>query len=205
MKIIVRHMPEPAGDLPAPARLAFRAQMSQTARVNRTGNESAEERTETTLEALRAPLVGYFRKRVHQQDDVPDLVQEVFLRLTTRGGLQDIDNLTGYVFQIAASVLTDRQRRRIVRHQDLHVELDPERMGEPEIGPDRIVAGRQALQAAIAALDRLPERTRTIFVLRRLEGMRYLDIAKRLGLSVSAVEKHMVRAVEHLATIGPLR
>ncbi|MDI1296884.1 MAG: sigma-70 family RNA polymerase sigma factor, partial [bacterium] len=77
--------------------------------------------------------------------------------------------------------------------------------GESDIGPDRILAGREALKTALAALERLPERTRTIFVLRRLEGMRYLEIARRLGLSVSAVEKHMVRAVAHLAATGDIR
>jgi RNA polymerase sigma factor (sigma-70 family) len=157
------------------------------------------------LEELRAPLTGYFRRRVREQDDVLDLVQEVFLRLSTRGKFDDIDNLRAYVFQVAASVLADRHRRRTVRHQDVHVQLDSERMTEPEIGPHRIVAGRQALKAALAAMDTMPERTRTIFVLRRLENMRYLDIAKRLGLSVSAVEKHMVRAVQHLASIGDFR
>jgi len=45
-------------------------------------------------------------------------------------------------------------------------------------------------------------RTRTIFILHRLEGRRYRDVAAQLGISVSAVEKHMVRAVQHLtATI----
>ena len=157
------------------------------------------------LETLRAPLTGYFRRRVRQQDDVSDLVQEVFVRVSTRGSFDDIENLRGYLFQVAASVLADRQRRRTVRHQDAHVEFDPERMGEPEIGPDRILAGREALAAALAALETMPERTRTIFVLRRLEGLRYLEIATRLGLSVSAVEKHMVRAVEQLAALGDIR
>ncbi len=78
-------------------------------------------------------------------------------------------------------------------------------MGEPDIGPHRIVAGREALKAALVAMDAMPERTRTIFVLRRLENMRYLEIAERLGVSVSAVEKHMVRAVQHLAAIGDMR
>ena len=44
----------------------------------------------------------------------------------------------------------------------------------------------------------MPERTRHVFVLRRIEGLRYQDVAKRLGLSVSAVEKHMQRAMLHL-------
>jgi len=46
----------------------------------------------------------------------------------------------------------------------------------------------------------LPERTRVVFVLRRLENLSYSEIGLRLGLSVSAVEKHMLRAVRHLAT-----
>ncbi len=132
-------------------------------------------------------------------------MQEVFLRLSNRGGLDDIANLRGYAFQVAANVLSDRQHRRTVRQMDDHVELDPDHAGDPEIAPDRILAARMELQAAIAALNQLPERTRTIFVLRRLEGMRYLDIAARLGLSVSAIEKHMVRATAHLAAMGNRR
>lgn len=157
------------------------------------------------LQALRDPLIGYFRRRVPDQDDVQDLVQEVFLRLSARGAGQGIDNLRGYVFQVAASVLVDRARRRVVRRQDAHVELDLERAAAANLGPDRIVAGRQALKAATAVLDRMPERTRTIFVLRRLEGMAYRDIAARLGVSISAVEKHMLRATEKLARLGDAR
>ena len=63
----------------------------------------------------------------------------------------------------------------------------------------RIVAGGQALAEVASVLDALPERTRTIFVLRRIEGMRHKEIALRLGISVSAVEKHVVRAIEALA------
>jgi RNA polymerase sigma-70 factor (ECF subfamily) len=58
--------------------------------------------------------------------------------------------------------------------------------------------GKERLVRATAVLLELPERTRVIFVLRRLEGMRFNDIAARLGISVSAVEKHMQRAITHL-------
>ena len=157
------------------------------------------------LEDLREPLLGYFRRRVFDRHEAPDLVQEVFLRLSTRGDAERIEHLRSYVFQVAASVLADRQRRRTVRHAEAHIPFDPERSAEAEIGSDRIVAARDALKAALRAVDRLPERTRTIFVLRRLEAMPYRDIADRLGISVSAVEKHMVRAVTHLANLEHLR
>jgi RNA polymerase sigma-70 factor (ECF subfamily) len=61
------------------------------------------------------------------------------------------------------------------------------------------VGARQELHAATLALLRLPERTRTVFILRRLEGMRFHEIASHLGISVSAVEKHMVRAIHQLS------
>jgi RNA polymerase sigma-70 factor (ECF subfamily) len=67
-----------------------------------------------------------------------------------------------------------------------------------DFSPEHVLLGRERLARATAVLLELPERTRVIFVLRRLEGMKYLDIAARLGISVSAVEKHMERAVARL-------
>jgi RNA polymerase sigma-70 factor (ECF subfamily) len=69
-----------------------------------------------------------------------------------------------------------------------------------EIDPERVLCGKEELRAATTALLSLPERTRTVFILRRLEGYRYRDIAAHLGISVSAVEKHMVRAIHHLSS-----
>ncbi len=57
---------------------------------------------------------------------------------------------------------------------------------------------RQSVAALKAALAELPERTQTVFVLHRFEGLRYGEIAVTLGISVSAVEKHMMRAMSHI-------
>ena len=48
------------------------------------------------------------------------------------------------------------------------------------------------------ALLELPERTRAIFVLQRFEGLKYKEIADRLGISASSVEKHMMSAIKHI-------
>lgn len=164
------------------------------------GDAAAARNDAFTLQAaaMRSPLLAYFRRRVREASDVEDLVQEVFLRLTVRGTPDHLDGASGYIFQTAASVLADRHRRRTVRHADDHVLLDPETHGETDFDPHRITVGRQALCAAAAALLTMPERTRTIFLLKRLEGLRHQAIAIQLGISVSAVEKHVVRAMEHL-------
>ena len=150
------------------------------------------------VERFRTSLQRYFIRRVRDRAEAEDLVQDVFVRLTRRGGLGDVTNLSGYIFETAASVLQDRARRRHVRAADAHDIFDNERHAGEDFAPDRVFDGKERLSRVGAALLELPERTRHIFVLRRLEGMRYNDIASQLGISVSAVEKHMQRAVAFL-------
>jgi len=151
-------------------------------------------------EILRGALTRYFQRHVRDSNEIDDLVQEVFLRIVKRGNCEQLEHLEGYVFQTAASVLKDRWRRRKSRLSDQHVPFEPELHGGTEPGPDQLLMGRQTLKTAGLILLELPERTRVVFVLRRLENLSYSEIGLRLGLSVSAVEKHMLRAVRHLAT-----
>ena len=147
---------------------------------------------------LRRSLSAYFARRLRDVSDVDDLVQEVFARIVARDSTTPIGHLGKYLHQTAGSVLADYARRRSARRVEAHVEFDPDQHGESDFDPERIVAGRQDVATATAALLSLPERTRTIFVLRRLEGVPAREVAKQIGVSVSAVEKHMVRAVRRL-------
>jgi len=151
-------------------------------------------------EAFRAPLTRYFARRVRNAADVEDMVQEVFERLIKRGDIGSVEMVGAYVFETASTVFTDRFRRRSVRHADEHDEFDDNLHGDVYFSTERVVIGRERLASATTALLELPERTRQIFVLRRLEGMSYLDIEARLGISVSAIEKHMQRAIAHLTS-----
>jgi RNA polymerase sigma factor (sigma-70 family) len=154
-------------------------------------------------EPLRQSLSRYFSRRIHDATEVEDLVQEVFTRIVARDSTQPILHLGGYVFQTAASVLADRARRRAVRQVVAHVSLQEDHHTDEDFDAERVLVGKQDLRAATAALLSLPARTRTIFVLHRLEGWKYRDIAVCLGISASAVEKHMVRAIQHLsASLG---
>jgi RNA polymerase sigma factor (sigma-70 family) len=150
------------------------------------------------LERYRRALIGYFRRRVHDLGEAEDLAQEVFVRILSRGDVAAIADVRAYLFEVALSVLVDRARRDKVRHKATHQSFDPEGHGAEDFASDRIHLGKEALGRATAALLELPERTRIIFVLRRLEGMKYSEIAHKLGISVSAVEKQMLRAMSYL-------
>ena len=150
------------------------------------------------LERYRPALIGYFRARVGDLAEAEDLAQDVFLRMLRRGDVAAIGDIRAYLFEIALSVLIDRSRRDKARRKAEHQTFDPDDHGAEDFASDRIYLGREALSRAMVALLELPDRTRTIFVLRRLEGMKYSDIARRLGISVSAVEKQMLRAMLYL-------
>lgn len=150
-------------------------------------------------DSLRRSLARYISRKVNDPSEVEDLVQEVFVRVAQRAGTADIQHLSGYLFQTARSVLADRQRRRAARMEDHHIPFEPDTHGGQEIDAGRQLEAKAELRSAAEALLDLPERTRTIFVLRRLEGLRHREIADQLGISVSAVEKHMLRAITHLA------
>ena len=148
--------------------------------------------------SMRSALARYFQRRVGDANEVEDLVQEVFLRMVRRGASSELEHLDGYVFKTAASVLMDRHRRRKARQADRHVPFEPELHAGEAPGPERALIGMETIEAIGVALLELPERTRRIFVLRRMEGLSTPEIGRRLGVSGSAVEKHMLRAVRHI-------
>lgn len=152
------------------------------------------------LERLREGLASWFRRRTGDPVEAQDLVQESFLRVSQRENAANFDHLEGYVYRVAANILTDRHRRRLSHHAADHVDLDGAILPADDRDPHRDLEARQRLAAAASALEKLPERTRTIFILRRMEGLRHKEIALRFGISVSAVEKHMMRAMEALSS-----
>jgi RNA polymerase sigma factor (sigma-70 family) len=151
------------------------------------------------LAAVRGALTRFFRSRAIPAEEIDDLVQEVFLRIVRRGGSQALDNIEAYAMATASSVIADRSRRRTSHHVDAHVSFHPDLHAGQDLAPDRILAGREALHATTRALMELPERTRRVFILRRLEGLPFREIAVRLGISLSAAEKDMLAAIRHLA------
>jgi len=146
------------------------------------------------LPALRA----FFAKRA-RWEDVDDMVQDVMLRMQLRQSDCRIENIQGYLFQVAASVLADRGRRDQVRHRTAHGELTENDHPVEELSPERVLQGREQMNLLVNAIAELPERTRQAFVLHRFEEMTYTAIASHMGISTSGVEKHIMKAIRHLA------
>jgi RNA polymerase sigma factor (sigma-70 family) len=143
-------------------------------------------------------LRAFFTIRV-KSDDVDDMLQDVALRVHVCRRDDAILNGRAYLFQVARSVITDRRRRAVSHGRDRQEQLAPDHDLVEERCPERILLGKQRLAEVMRLLQLQPERTREIFRLHRLEHASYGEIADRLGISVSAVEKHVMRASRHLA------
>jgi RNA polymerase sigma-70 factor (ECF subfamily) len=146
----------------------------------------------------RIPLRRFFERRLKASPDSEDLVQEVFMRLIRQEHIDDVRNLDGYVFQVAANALRDHARRWSLRKQEANpVPLDSDVL-EGGFTPERVLLGQESLERLIGALHELPATTQAIFALYHFEGVAQVDIARKLNMSLSTVEKHMGRANRYL-------
>lgn len=150
------------------------------------------------------PLRSYFLRRVRDRHDAEDLTQEVLLRVLRAGEGEAIERPESYVFKVAANLLKDL-RRQTTRRSTVMVQPvgDPQEAQDAlvdERSPERVMLGQATLAQVLQALGELSELTRNVFILFRLENMKQKDIAALYGIAQSTVEKHVMRAVLHLAT-----
>ena len=142
------------------------------------------------MERYGPGLRRYFAKRVPPAE-AEELVQDVFLAMHARNAADPIDNVQGYLFRIAANLLAKRRELGHAGLDDLHDLAEG-------FSPERILIGRQEAARVLVAIRNLPPRTREAFALHRFEDMTYEAIARRLGISVSAVSKLVARALAHV-------
>lgn len=155
------------------------------------------------FQRLRPSLLRFFRRRLGQGADVEDMVQEVFMHLARQDGAAQIRDPERYVFRVATNVLRDRLRRNAVRHHGEHVSLDEvESLGEAP-SEEQVYADRELLRQVLETLAELTPKCRTSFLLHRFEGLSYSEIARRLGVSRSAIEKQMMHVIQVLSERFP--
>lgn len=144
-------------------------------------------------------LYALLRRQSFQRCDKEDILQEILLRIWARSQDKEIVYHKSYFFRVARSVLIDRARRASVRQSKCHCTLEDGHDPVDPLDPGRIVLAREELTRLEDGLSKLPQRTRDIFVGARVEGKCVKAIAEDFGISVSAVEKHLSKALVSLA------
>lgn len=150
---------------------------------------------------LETALMQFLRRNWHNESDIADLRQEVYVRVFEAALRTVPDQPRHFVFTTARNLLIDRVRRENVVPIDAVTDLDALGIAIEAPSADRTVMAREELRKLQSALDRLPAKYRDVIILHRVEGLNGREIAVRLGISPSAVSKHIDAGMRALADI----
>ena len=152
-------------------------------------------------------LRNFIRKRVPNEADVEDLLQEVFYELVEANRLlMPINYVTGWLFRVARNRITDLfRKKRPGSFSDAAVKgesgelLEIENMlPSPDAGPEAIYVRNFVLDELESALDELPEEQREVFIAHELEGRSFKELAAERGVSINTLLSRKHYAVLHL-------
>lgn len=148
---------------------------------------------ETLFKDHFASLCGFAGKYIPDRDDAKGIVHEVFVGFWEK--FESLPSDTNY-----RSYLYTAVRNRCLNHirdKKKHVMLDAIR--EQEFATENTSSETEELSKAIdAGMESLPERCREVFELNRIEGLKYAQIAEKLGISIKTVEAQMSKALSVL-------
>lgn len=127
-----------------------------------------------------------------------EVVQDAFLEIIAYSKGREIRKVDNLLSRIVRSVALRRIRDR-KKHSGLVWSEAGEGLVDLAADPERSLIGAQRLQRVMAAIDSMPAKRREVFLLHRVEEMTYPQIARRVGVSIKTVEKHMHLAMLQLS------
>jgi RNA polymerase sigma-70 factor (ECF subfamily) len=134
-------------------------------------------------------------RRTNNSAEAEDLLHSAFVKFHDYQLQHEVANPAAFIIKTACNLRIDNLRR-----QKKTVDVTLAEGVEDKLPlQDEVVTSRERLKRVQAGLDRLPPKTRTIFMMHRWHELEYQEIADRLEISVSSVEKHMARALLFLS------
>lgn len=140
----------------------------------------------------------YARRLTGDATEAEDIVQEAYARLFSLGDWASIVNPHAFTMRIIHNVATDRFRRAEVVRIDRGAALQALELEDEAPLPDSVAHHRTELRRLAALLDTLPDRCHEAVRLRRIEGLPPGEVAEKMGISVSTVEKHLTKGLRLL-------
>jgi RNA polymerase sigma-70 factor, ECF subfamily len=149
--------------------------------------------TEKVWEEFHPRLKQFILKRIPDEQNAEDILQEVFLKIHARiATLRDEEKLQSWMYQIARNAIADYYREHKATVELSEALLLPE---EPLVEDDVV---KDLLPGVKAMVDSLPDEYREALILTEYEGLTQRELAERLGLSFSGAKSRVQRAREKL-------
>jgi RNA polymerase sigma factor (sigma-70 family) len=148
-------------------------------------------------------LTRFLSGRVGSRHEVEDIAQESYLRICALDDPRVLDNPRAFLFRTAANLAIDHRRKQDVRRRGLNVgapdgnaDTDVETVAADAPTPEDIASARERLAILKRCIADLPKKCRAVFVLHRFHGLSHKQIAAQQAITVAAVEKHIMRALD---------
>ena len=144
-------------------------------------------------------LIRYFKQRMRDDEDANDLMQEAFARLAAHMRTKILVHPASYLQRIARDLLVDRMRsaRRAAATIGQRLDELPEIGAAPEQSSG--IERQDVMRPYKAAVDGLPDQTRQVFLMHRVENLTYREIGEKLRIAVPTVQYHLGRALARIA------
>lgn len=141
-----------------------------------------------------------FLNRWPNRDEVHDLRQEVYIRVYEAAAkARPTTSPKTFLFQTARHLLIDRVRRSRVISIEGVADLDVLNVLVDDVSPEKRAHARQELNLLARAFGRLSPKCREVIWLRRVDQLSQREVAARLGITESSVEKHVIKGTRLLA------
>src|SRR5713101_9998103 len=156
-----------------------------------------DQRISDAINREQVRLRNFIRKRVADQSDADDILQEVFYELVEADRMmKPVEQVTAWLFQVARNRITDLFRKKrpealtndpVAVTKDGEVLLLEDLLSSPDAGPEEAYARSVLLEELDAALDELPEDQREVFIAHELMGYSFKELAAQTGVSVNTL------------------
>jgi len=140
---------------------------------------------------LKRFLARYFS----DSQDIEDVAQEAYLRAYVAEQQKEIEQPKAYLFRIARNLALTQLTAKSKKITDYLEECGASVVIECGAGADSEVEAQESLGLYCEAVAALPEKCRQVFLLRKVHGLAHKEIAQRMSLSVSSVEKYLLRGI----------
>jgi RNA polymerase sigma factor (sigma-70 family) len=159
-----------------------------------------DQRLSSAFEMERRRLLSFIRRRIPDEIDAEDLLQDVFYELVEAYRMMTpVAHAGAWMMQVAKNRITDLFRRgKTEVVEDGGSRILEDLLPSPDAGPDALYARGVLLTEIEAALDELPANQRDVFLAHELEGRSFADISSETGVSVNTLLSRKHYAVKRL-------
>lgn len=145
-------------------------------------------------------LRNFVRKRVADEGDAEDILQDVFYELVEAYRLmKPVEQAGAWLFRVARNRIIDLfRKKRPVQLSDEENQALEELLPSPDAGPEAVYARSLLWEELEAALEELPEEQRDVFIAHEIDGRSFKELAEETGVSVNTLLSRKRYAVLHL-------